>query len=51
MIVTGLILMLLGLLLKIGILSTVGIVLLVVGLVLMLLGQSGRPIGSRRHYW
>jgi len=51
MIVTGLILMLIGLLLNIGILSTVGVILLIVGAVLMLLGRSGRPIGSRNHYW
>ena len=51
MIITGLILMLIGLVLKIGILSTVGMILLIVGLVLMLLGRSGRPLGGRRHYW
>jgi len=51
MIVTGLILMLIGLVLNIGILSTLGVILLIVGAVLMLLGRSGRPVGSRSHYW
>jgi Family of unknown function (DUF6131) len=51
MIVTGLVLILLGALLGIGILYTVGIVLLVVGAILMLLGMTGRAIGGRSHYW
>ena len=50
MIVLGVILLLLGYLLGIGILSTIGIILLVVGAVLFLLGSVGRPIGGRR-YW
>ncbi len=51
MIITGLILLLIGLIANIGILSTLGVILLVVGVVLMLLGRSGRTVGSRRHYW
>ena len=51
MIVAGLILLLLGLILKIGLLWTVGVILLVVGLVLMLLGGSGHSFRGRRHYW
>ena len=51
MIVLGLILLLLGLLFGIGILWTIGLVLLVVGLILMLLGRSGRAVGGRAHYW
>ncbi|SDY83436.1 hypothetical protein SAMN05660209_03841 [Geodermatophilus africanus] len=51
MIVLGLILLLLGFLLKISILWTLGIVLLVVGAVLFLLGSTGRAVGGRRHYW
>ena len=51
MIVTGLILLLLGALLSIPILWTIGVVLLIVGLVLMLLGRSGRQVGGRAHYW
>ncbi|MEY2583428.1 MAG: hypothetical protein QOE09_3277 [Ilumatobacteraceae bacterium] len=51
MIILGLILLLLGLVLGIGILWTAGIICLVVGLVLLLLGRSGRAIGGRAHYW
>jgi hypothetical protein len=51
MIVVGLVLLLLGLLLSIPILYTLGIVVLVVGVVLMLLGSAGRGIGGRRHYY
>ena len=51
MIVLGLILLLLGALLDISILWTLGIVLLVVGAVLVVLGSTGRAVGGRRHYW
>jgi uncharacterized membrane protein len=51
MIVLGLVLLLLGLVLNIGILWTAGIVVLIVGLVLQLLGRSGRQVGGRAHYW
>ncbi len=51
MITLGLVLLLLGFLLTIPILWTLGIVLLVVGAVLMLLGKAGRQIGGRSHYW
>jgi len=51
MIILGLILFLVGLFLHVGIIETIGIVLLVVGLVLMLLGRSDRAVGGRAHYW
>jgi hypothetical protein len=50
-IVLGLILLLLGFLLKISILWTIGIVLVVVGAVLWLLGSMDRAVGGRRHYF
>ncbi len=50
MIVLGAILLILGYVLHIGILSTIGIILLVVGAVLWILGAVGRPIGGRK-YW
>jgi uncharacterized membrane protein HdeD (DUF308 family) len=50
-IVLGLILLVLGLLLKISILWTIGIIVLIVGLVLVLMGSMGRAVGGRRHYW
>lgn len=51
MIVLGIVLLLLGFLLKVAILWTLGIILLVIGAVLMLLGSMGRAVGGRRHYW
>jgi hypothetical protein len=50
-IILGLILLVLGFLLGVGILWTIGIVLIVVGLVLWLLGSMERGIGGRRHYF
>jgi hypothetical protein len=50
-IVLGLILLILGLLLDVGILYTIGIVLIVVGAVLWILGAMNRSVGGRRHYW
>lgn len=51
MIALGLILLLLGFLLKISILWTIGIVVLVIGVVLFVLGSMGRAVGGRRHYY
>jgi len=51
MIILGLILLILGIVLGIGILYTIGIVLIVVGAVLWLLGSLDRAVGGRRHYW
>ncbi len=51
MIILGLILLLIGVVTGIGILWTVGVILLIVGAVLMLLGRSGRQVGGRAHYW
>jgi hypothetical protein len=50
-IILGLILLVLGFLLGVGILWTIGIVLIVIGLVLWLLGSMERGIGGRRHYF
>ena len=51
MIILGVILLIVGFLLKLAIVWTIGIVVLAVGLVLALLGAVGRGIGGRRHYW
>jgi hypothetical protein len=51
MIILGVVLLIVGFLLKIAILWTIGILLLVVGLILALLGSLGRAVGGRRHYW
>jgi uncharacterized membrane protein HdeD (DUF308 family) len=51
MIILGLILLIIGFVIKIAIVWTIGIILLLVGLVLALFGAIGRGIGGRRHYW
>lgn len=51
MIALGVILLILGFVLKINILWTIGIVVLVIGLVLLLLGAAGRTIGGRKHWY
>ena len=51
MITTGVVLMLLGFLTGIAVFWTIGLIVLVVGVVLMLLGSTGRQVGGRRHYW
>lgn len=50
MIVLGIILLILGAVLHVSILYTIGIILIVIGAVLFLLGAIGRPIGGRK-YW
>jgi len=49
--ILGLILLLLGWITGIGILTTLGIILLVVGAVLWILGSMGRPVRGRRYWW
>ncbi|BEL04578.1 hypothetical protein Q0Z83_027690 [Actinoplanes sichuanensis] len=48
MLVIGLILLLLGYLLHVSILYTIGAILLVIGAVLWILGALGRPVGGRK---
>lgn len=50
MIVAGVILFLLGYILLVPILETLGIIVLVIGVVLLILGAAGRPVVGRR-YW
>lgn len=47
----GVILIVIGALLDIGILYTIGAILAIVGLILWLLGTMGREVGGRRHYY
>jgi Family of unknown function (DUF6131) len=35
---------------KLAVLWGIGIIVLVVGVVLLILGRIGRPLGGRRHY-
>lgn len=51
MITLGVVLLVIGYLLGVPILWTIGIVLVVVGAVLWILGAAGREIGGRRHYY
>jgi hypothetical protein len=50
-IVLGIILLILGAILKVAILWTIGIILVVVGVILALLGAVGRGVGGRKHYY
>ena len=47
----GIVLLIIGFLLSVPILWTIGIILVLVGLVMMLLGSMGRAVGGRRHYY
>jgi hypothetical protein len=51
MIVLGVILLVIGLVAKVAILWTLGIIAVVIGAVLALFGMVGREIGGRRHYY
>jgi fatty-acid desaturase len=51
MIVLGVILLIVGYLLAVPILWTIGIILVIVGLALWILGSLGHAIGGRRHYY
>jgi hypothetical protein len=51
MIILGLILLILGAVLHVAILWTIGIILIIVGAVLWILGAAGRQVGPRAHYW
>lgn len=51
MIGLGLVLLILGILFGVGILYTLGAILLIVGVILWILGSVGRPVGGRPHYY
>ncbi|MFI9776744.1 DUF6131 family protein [Streptomyces sp. NBC_01003] len=51
MIILGVILLVIGLLAGIGILWTIGGILVIIGVVLWILGSVGHAVGGRRHYW
>lgn len=50
MLILGIVLLALGYILGIGILTTIGWLLAIVGLVLLLVGALGNSVGGRR-YW
>lgn len=51
MIILGIVLLVAGFLLKMSILWTIGLILVVIGAILAVLGNAGRAVGGRRHYF
>ena len=51
MITLGVICLILGLIFGIGILWTIGLILIAVGIILAVLGTMDRAIGPRRYYY
>jgi hypothetical protein len=51
MILLGIVLLIAGFVFKISILWTIGVILVVIGVVLMLMGRMGHAGGGRRHYY
>lgn len=51
MIVLGLILLIIGFIAKIAIAWTIGIIVLLIGVILAILGSVGHAVGGRRHYF
>jgi predicted acyltransferase len=50
-IVLGVICLILGLIFGVGILWTIGLILIAVGIILAVLGMMDRAVGPRRYYW
>lgn len=51
MIILGVILILIGALAGIPVLTTIGVILAVIGIVFWVLGTTGRAIGGRPHWY
>jgi hypothetical protein len=51
MIIFGILLLIIGFLTGISIIWSLGVIVLVIGLVLWLLGAVGHAVGGRRHYF
>lgn len=51
MILVGAILFIIGLIAHISWLWVIGLILLIVGVVLAVMGRSGRPVGGRSHWY
>jgi Family of unknown function (DUF6131) len=51
MIILGAILLIIGFINGIAILWTIGIIVVIIGLILALLGMAGHAVGGRRHYY
>jgi hypothetical protein len=51
MIILGIILAILGFLIGFWLLEVAGVILVVVGLMFLIAGRTGRPVGGRAHWW
>ena len=51
MIILGILLLIIGSVAGIAIVWTLGIVVVIIGVVLALLGMAGHAVGGRRHYF
>ncbi|MEU6089747.1 DUF6131 family protein [Streptomyces sp. NPDC047085] len=51
MIILGVILLVVGYVTGISILWSIGVLLLIIGLILWILGAFGHAVRGRRHYW
>lgn len=51
MIILGIILLIIGFIAKVAIIWTIGMIVLVIGVILWLLGALGHAVGGRRHYF
>ncbi|MFI5531992.1 DUF6131 family protein [Kitasatospora sp. NPDC051853] len=51
MIVLGVILLVIGFVTGIGVLWSIGIALILIGLILWIAGSVGHAVGGRNHYW
>ena len=51
MIILGVLLLIIGFVTGIAILWTIGIVVVIIGVILALLGMAGHAVGGRRHYF
>jgi hypothetical protein len=51
LIILGIILLIIGFIAGIAIVWTIGIIVLVAGVILALLGMAGHAVGGRRHYF
>jgi hypothetical protein len=51
MVIFGLVLLIIGFVAQIPIVWSIGVIVLVLGLIFMLLGALGHAVGGRRHYY
>lgn len=51
MVILGIILLVVGFVIGFQVLIWIGFILLAIGLLLLLLGGVGHPVGGRRWYW